>query len=85
MELLKPKIRPICVKGNLYYCESDRGNSIIRLKKEIRNEFIENSKKDIKYQMEYYRTKEEFRLRVDKLMENDKLPFILFLFEGEKS
>ena len=31
--------------------------------------------------MEYYRTKEEFKNRMDKLMEDNILPFIMFLFE----
>ncbi|MBL7148267.1 MAG: hypothetical protein ISS82_05570 [Nanoarchaeota archaeon] len=84
MELLKPKVRPICVKGRLYYCEGDRANSVIRLRKEIRQEFLDHSRKNIAYQMEYYRTKEEFKNRMDKLMEDNILPFIMFLFEEKE-
>jgi len=84
MHLLKPRLNPIKVEGKLYYCEGDRSNSIIRLKKEIRKEFVDSSKKDIKYIMEYYRTKEEFQSRVNNLVKEENLPFILFLFRDEK-
>ena len=84
MQLLKPRVKPILVNGNLYYCEGDRSNSIIRLRKEIRQEFLEDMRKSVKYQMEYYRTKEEFQSRVKKLVDAGSLPFLLFLYEGEK-
>ena len=84
MEPLKPRIKPILVKGKLYYCEGDRSNSIIRLKREIRDEFLENIRKNIKYQIEYYRTKQELKERMENLMNGDQLPFLLFLYRDEK-
>ena len=84
MELLKPRIKPILVRGSLYYCEGDRANSIIRLRKEIREEFLESMRKNIKYQMEYYRTKEEFESRMKKLFDEGKLPFLLLLYKGDE-
>ena len=85
MQPLKPRVKPILVKGNLYYCEGDRSNSIIRLRKEIRQEFLEDMRKNIKYQMEYYRTKEEFQMRAKKLSESGNIPFLLILYQDEEN
>ena len=81
MELIQPKTKPIFVKGKIYYNESDRANTVIRLKRAIREEFLDHSRRNVAYQMEYYRTKEEFKDRMEKLMESNVLPFIMFLYE----
>ena len=83
MELIQPKTKPIFVKGKIYYNESDRANTVIRLKRAIREEFLDHSRRNVAYQMEYYRTKEEFKDRMEKLMESNSLPFIMFLY-GDK-
>jgi len=81
MDFLKPKTKPIQVNGRIYYSECDRANTVIRLKRVIREEFLDNARKKVAYQMEYYRTKEEFKNRVDKLMDKNIMPFIMFLYE----
>ena len=87
-ESLKPKLRPdaIKVKGRLYYCVSDRSNTLIRLKRPIREEFSDLNGKDslISYKMEYYKDSEEFRKRINELIKKGEIPFLLNLYKDGK-
>ena len=79
--ILAPSLKPIKKEGSLYYCETDKARSIIRLGRKITEEFSDlKGKKPIRYVLEYYRSDEEFVRRVKKMVkENEGLPFLLFL------
>jgi len=83
--ILTPDLKPIKKNGSLYYCETDRARTIIRLGKSISNEFSDlQGKKPIKYTLEYYRDNKQFHKRVKKVVnENEGLPFLLFLVKEE--
>ena len=85
--ILQPKVKPILVEGRLSYNENVRCNNILRLRREIREEFqdLQGKVNLIGYRMEFYRTGRELQRRVAEIM-NAKmgLPFLLFIFKEDK-
>ena len=84
--ILKANIKPIRIKGRLYYCYADRGNTLIRLKREIREIFSDFNEKDnlIEYTMEYYRSFEELFNRLNDFKEKGIIPLLLNFYKKEK-
>ena len=86
--ILQPKVKPLIVEGRLSYNENVRCNNILRLKREIREEFSDLQGKTnlIGYRMEFYRTTEELRKCIEDIVHNNQcLPFLLYLFkEGQR-
>src|SRR5574341_2254356 len=81
-ELLKPNNQPIISKGQVMYYERFRSRCLILLKKEIREAFnaLQDRHSPINYAIEYYRTKEDFMQRIQKILDkNQGFPFLLFL------
>jgi len=69
-------------KGKLSYNESSQAWSIIRLKKELINEFPQLSEKrsSLSYHLMYCRDYEGFEKKVKELVKNKEvLPILLFL------
>ena len=81
-EILKPNNQPIVSKGQVMYYERFRSRCLILLKKEIREAFnaLQERQASISYAIEFYRTKEDFMQRIQKVLDNGQgLPFLLFL------
>jgi len=88
MYSLKPIKGPIIVNGSLYYDESDRARTRIRLKKPIVNEFtqLKNFKAKLRYRMEYHRTISTLKKRMKKIENGEEgIPFLLFLYEVKEN
>ena len=87
MYTLKPKIKPLIVNGKLYYDETCRAKSLIRLKKEIVNEFedLKEPTKSIGYKLEYHRNHKKLQKRIDEITKKEEgVPFLLFIYEEGK-
>ena len=87
-EILKPKKKPLIVKGAVSYSEAVRARNIIRLKKEVVNEFLDlkDREKSITYKLEYHRNFTKLKKRIEEINKNgDGIPFLLFIYaEREK-
>jgi len=86
MYTLTPKPKPLIVDGTISYSESSRARNVIRLKKQIINEFedLKDRNKDINYKLEYYRNFDKLQARIDKLANNQEgIPFLLFIYSKD--
>jgi hypothetical protein len=83
--ILVPELKPLIKQGRLYYCETDKARTIIRLGKRIAEEFSDlQGKSPISYNLEYYRSNEDFIGRIREMIKkNSELPFLLFLEKEE--
>jgi len=84
---IQPKLKPLIVQGKLSYNENVRCNNILRLKKEIREEFFDlnGNHQLMSYRMEFYRTEAELQKRINEIiLAKTGLPFLLF-FYGEEN
>jgi len=75
----------IDIQGKMIYCERDHSWNLIRLKKEILNEFyqLKEMRAKFSYHMLYYRTYEELEKTVKELKKKDNipLPFLMFFYK----
>ena len=86
-QILQPTRTALKVKGKLAYREFEQAWNIIRLKKELLNEFpiLKEKRSTFSYQMVVYRTYDELD-KVVRKMKREKLPLPIFLFlEKEKN
>lgn len=86
-KVLQPKKSTLDIKGRISYTEADQAWNMIKLKKELLNEFSDLKEKRSKfaYQMLFYRTYAELEKLVKKMKkEESALPILLFL-EKERS
>ena len=71
--------------GSMYYDEKSQAWGIIRLKSELIKEFpqLKEKRSKFSYQIEYYRTIEEFEKFVKELKKKDgeTLPVLMFLYK----
>jgi hypothetical protein len=78
----------INVEGKLIYCERDQAWNLLRLKKEVLNEFyqLKEMRSKFSYHMVYYRTYEELEKAVKELKKKGELalPFLVFLYKDEE-
>ena len=86
MYTLKPKPKPLIVKGKVSYNENSRAKNVIRLKKEVVDEFsdLKDFKRDIGYKLEYHRNFRTLEKRIGELKNNGAMPFLLFLYEEKE-
>jgi len=85
-QILIPKSKPLIIDGIVSYSETCRARSIIRLKKDVINEFndLKNRDKLIRYKLEYYRGPRRLQKRVNEITENGGgIPFLLFIYSEE--
>jgi len=83
--ILQPSKNILDVKGKIAYTMSSRSWNMIRLKKEMLDEFPQLRDKRLKasYRMVFYRNPVELFLAVEKIMDNkEELPILLY-FEQE--
>lgn len=77
------------VEGKIIYSERDQAWNLIRLKKEVLNEFYQLKEKRNKfsYYMNYYRTYEELEKAIKALRKKDNicLPFLVFLYKDSEA
>jgi len=81
-KVLQPKKTTLNIKGRISYTEADQAWNMIKLKKELLNEFTDLKEKRSKflYQMLFYRTYAELEKLVKKMKkEESALPILLFL------
>ena len=80
--ILTPKLRPLIVNGSIYYNDKDGYYNLLRLKKQILNEFMELNNKNVSpaYRMEIYRSGEQLLRRIEKLENEKRLPILLFFY-----
>ena len=83
-KILTPR-KVINSKGKIAYSESAQAWNIIKLKKELFEEFPELKEKRsaFSYRLKFFRDEEEFK-RVLKMLEKDKedvMPLLLFLYK----
>jgi len=87
MESKKPLCPRNCIdiNGKIIYSEGDQAWNLIRLKKEVLNEFYQLKEKRAKfsYHMVYYRNYEELEKAVKELKKKSEmvLPFLVFLYK----
>ena len=82
----KPLLPRNCIDidGKILYSEGDQAWNLIRLKKEVLNEFYQLKEKRLKfsYQMIYYRVYEDLEKAIKELKKQNKaLPVILWLYQ----
>lgn len=81
-KVLQPRRTPLNMKGRISYRETDQAWNLIKLRREILNEFADLKEKRSKflYQMIFYRTYAELEAYVKKIKkEGSALPILLFL------
>ena len=81
-KVLQPRRTPLNIKGRISYRETDQAWNLIKLRREILNEFADLKEKRSKflYQMIFYRTYAELEAYVKKIKKNESaLPILLFL------
>jgi len=75
-------------KGSMYYDDKSRAWGIIRLRSELLNEFPQLKERTSKfsYQIEYYRTLEEFEKLIKKLKKEkaEFLPVLMWMFKEKE-
>jgi hypothetical protein len=78
----------IDIKGRMIYCERDHSWNLIRLKKEVLNEFyqLKEMRSKFSYHMVYYRSYEELEKALKELKKNRDiaLPFLVFLYKEKE-
>jgi len=80
--ILQPTKTPLNIKGRISYRESEQAWNVIKLKKELINEFsvLREKRSSFSYQMLFYRTYDELEKAVRKMKrEKSPLPILLFL------
>ncbi|MBI2449630.1 hypothetical protein HYV49_05015 [Candidatus Pacearchaeota archaeon] len=82
----KPLLPRKCVdiNGKILYSEGDQAWNLIRLKKDVLNEFYQLKEKRLKfsYQMIYYRVYEDLEKAIKGLKKQNKaLPVLLWLYQ----
>jgi len=86
--ILRPVKKPTNLRGRVYYDSPNGAWSIIRLRKEIVNDFSELKEKrsSFSYQMVFYQTPQELEKAIREMRKEDKpLPILLFLVKDEES
>lgn len=83
MATLQPKIRPIISEGKLYFCETSRANSIIRLKNKIINEFPALKTSKPNYHLEVFHSYSMLDQRLHDLKKDGVIPMLLFFMIDE--
>lgn len=76
----------IDIEGKMIYCERDQAWNLLRLKKEVLNDFyqLKGMRSKFSYHMVYYRTYEELEKAIKGLKKNNvALPFLVFLYEEQ--
>ena len=87
----KPLLPRNCidVDGKVIYSEGNQAWNIIKLKKEVLNEFYQlkdKSSKLFSYKMVYYRKYEELEKAIRELKKNNQaLPVLVWLYKDESS
>lgn len=86
MYTITPKPKPLVVDGVVSYSEANRARSVIRLKKEIIQEFDDLKRRDksIGYKLEYHRDFDKLRERISELNNKEEgIPFLLFIYSKD--
>ena len=86
-KVLQPTKTTLNIRGRISYRETEQAWNIIKLKKELLNEFsaLKEKRSSFSYQMLFYRTYDYLEKLVRKMKrEKSPLPILLFL-EKEKS
>lgn len=81
-KVLQPTKTTLNIRGKISYRETEQAWNIIKLKKELLNEFsaLKEKRSSFSYQMLFYRTYDELEMLVRKMKrEKSPLPLILFL------
>ena len=81
-KVLQPRRTPLNIKGRISYRECDQAWNLIKLKRELLNEFadLKEKRSRFSYQMMFYRTCEELEAYVKKIKKDGSaLPILLFL------
>lgn len=73
----------IDIEGNVAYAEGFQAWNLIRLKKEIIDEFpqLREKRSRFTYQMIFHRTYKELLKTIKKLKNNDVMPMLMFLYK----
>lgn len=73
----------IDIYGKVIYSEGDQAWNLIRLKKEILNEFHQLKEKSSKfsYKIKYFRIYEEFQEEVKKIKKGEVLPMLVWFYK----
>jgi len=81
-KLLAPK-KIIDIDGKLAYAEGFQSWNVLRLKKEIINEFpaLKEKRSSFSYKLMFFRTFEDLRNTVNKLKNEDVMPIMLWLYK----
>jgi|SRR3989344_6667538 len=80
--ILTPRINPLVLDGSVYYNDKEHCNNIIRLKKNLLNEFNQlNNSNSLAYRMELYRDTKQIMDRIIELGKEGKLPILLFFYQ----
>jgi len=79
---LAPK-RIIDVEGKLAYAEGFQSWNILRLKKEIVNEFpaLKEKRSEFSYKLMFFRTFEDFSNTIKELKNEEVMPMVLWLYK----
>lgn len=86
MDNKKPLLSRNCIdiNGKILYSEGDQAWNLIRLKKDVLNEFYQLKERRLKfsYQMIYYRVYEDLEKAIKELKKQNKaLPVLLWLYQ----
>jgi hypothetical protein len=83
---IEPKRNPIKTNGKVSYWDGQRAWSIIRLKKEIINEFpqLKDRSSPVGYQLRFYREFEELEKALKRIKKESGVPPVLFWFFKDK-
>ena len=80
--ILTSKLKPLIVNGSIYYNDKEGAHNLLRLKKDVINEFIQLNNKEVSpaYRMEFYRNSNQLLKRIEELGQEGKLPVLLFFY-----